>query len=100
MESNEKNSLSLLIGQVLPEWSEKENFLNRDFKFNDFTSAFSFMSEVALVCEEMDHHPNWENTYNFVRVNLQTHTSSSITSKDIDLAKRIDLIYRSASEAN
>ena len=62
MESNEKNSLSLLLREVLPEWSEKENFLNRDFKFNDFTSAFSFMSEVALVCEEMDHHPNWENT--------------------------------------
>ena len=59
MESNEKNSLSLLLREVLPEWSEKENFLNRDFKFNDFTSAFSFMSEVALVCEEMDHHPNW-----------------------------------------
>ena len=99
MESNEKQSLTLLIGQVLPEWSEKENFLNRDFKFNDFTLAFSFMSEVALVCEEMDHHPNWENTYNLVRVNLQTHTSSSITNKDIDLAKRIDLIYRSMSEA-
>ena len=100
MESNEKNSLSLLIREVLPEWSEKENFLNRDFKFNDFTSAFSFMSEVALVCEEIDHHPNWENTYNLVCVNLQTHTSSSITSKDIDLAKRIDLIFRSASEAH
>jgi len=100
MESKEKQSLSLLLSKVLPEWSEKENFLNRDFKFNDFTSAFSFMSEVALVCEEMDHHPNWENTYNVVRVNLQTHTSSSITSKDLDLAKRIDLIYRRMSEAN
>jgi 4a-hydroxytetrahydrobiopterin dehydratase len=51
------------------------------------------MSEVALACEEIDHHPNWENTYNLVRVNLQTHTSSSITDKDLDLAKRMDLIY-------
>ena len=93
MESNEKKSLSLHISQDLPEWTEKENFLNRDFKFNDFTSAFSFMSEVALVCEEIDHHPNWENIYNLVRVNLQTHTSSSITDKDLDLAKRMDLIY-------
>jgi len=93
MESKERKNLSLLISQVLPEWKEKENFLNRDFKFNDFTSAFSFMSEVALACEELDHHPNWENTYNFVRVNLQTHISSSITDKDLDLAKRMDLIY-------
>ena len=93
MESNERKSLSLLISQVLPEWTEKENFLNRDFKFKNFTSAFSFMSEVALACEEIYHHPNWENTYNLVRVNLQTHTSSSITDKDLDLAKHMDLIY-------
>ena len=93
MESKERKSLSLLIRQVLPDWSEKENFLNRDFKFKDFTSAFSCMSEVALECEEIDHHPNWENTYNLVRVNLQTHTSSTITDKDLDLAKRMDLIY-------
>jgi len=93
MESKERKNLSLLISQVLPEWTEKENFLNRDFKFKDFTSAFSFMNEVALACEEIDHHPNWENTYNLVRVNLQTHTSSSITDKDLDLAKRMDLIY-------
>ena len=56
MEYNERKSLSLLISQVLPEWTEKENFLNRDFKFKDFTSAFSFMSEVALACEEIDWH--------------------------------------------
>jgi 4a-hydroxytetrahydrobiopterin dehydratase len=93
MESKERKSLSLLISQVLPGWTERENYLNRDFKFMDFTSAFSFMSEVALACEEIDHHPNWENTYNLVRVNLQTHTSSSITDKDLDLAKRMDLIY-------
>jgi len=93
MESKERKSLSLNISQDLPEWKEKENFLNRDFKFNDFTSAFSFMSEVALACEEIDHHPNWENTYNLVSVNLQTHISSSITDKDLDLAKRMDLIY-------
>lgn len=93
MEFKERKSLSLLIRQVLPEWKEKENFLNRDFRFKDFKAAFSFMSEVALACEEIDHHPNWENTYNLVRVNLQTHTSSSITDKDLDLAKRMDLIY-------
>ena len=93
MDSKERKSLSLLISQVLPEWTEKENFLNRDFRFKDFTSAFSFMSEVALACEEIDHHPNWEISYNLVRLNLQTPTSSSITDKTLDLAKRMNLIH-------
>jgi len=51
------------------------------------------MSELALVCEEIDHHPNWEISYNLVRLNLQTHTSSSITDKTLDLAKRMNLIH-------
>ena len=51
------------------------------------------MSELALVCEEIDHHPNWEISYNLVRLNLQTPTSSSITDKTLDLAKRMNLIH-------
>ena len=51
------------------------------------------MSELALVCEEIDRHPNWDNSYNLVRVNLQTHTSPSITDKTLDLAKRMNLIH-------
>lgn len=76
-------------------WVEKENVLSRDFRFQDFVAAFSFMTQVALVAEKMDHHPNWSNVYNQVQIQLTTHDAgNTITSKDRDLAHRIDEIYQ------
>jgi len=93
MKSNEKHSLSIILEQTLPNWQVHQDFLCRDFEFKDFVEAFSFMSDVAKEAEKIDHHPNWENCYNKVIVRIQTHTSASITSKDLDLAERIDAVY-------
>ena len=68
------------------------NKLEREFKFKNFREAFSFMTRVAFEAEEMDHHPDWSNSYNRVKVELMTHDAQGITEKDIELAKRIDKI--------
>jgi len=72
-------------------WQEKDNKLVRDFKFRDFKEAFGFMTQVALIAEKMDHHPNWSNVYNQVTIELCTHDAGDIvTDKDRELAKAID----------
>lgn len=93
MEPDQNQSFSSILNQTLPKWQMRNDFLCRDFEFKDFIEAFSFMTAVALEAENVDHHPNWENCYNKVMVKLQTHTSASITSKDVDLAERIDAVY-------
>ncbi|MDX2191421.1 MAG: 4a-hydroxytetrahydrobiopterin dehydratase [Bacteroidota bacterium] len=76
------------------EWIENDNKLLKKFAFRDFAQAMAFMQSVALVCEEMDHHPWWSNSYNVVEIQLQTHSKGDIvTSKDRQLAKEIDKIY-------
>lgn len=53
-----------------------------------------FMTRVAQVCEELDHHPDWSNSWNIVRVSLTTHSKGSIvTQKDVELAVRITAIF-------
>ena len=42
-------------------WRHENDALCRDFVFDDFVQAFSFMTRVALFAEKMDHHPNWVN---------------------------------------
>ena len=59
--------------------------------FRDFRQAFAFMTEVALLAEKADHHPEWSNVYNTVRITLTTHDAGGITAKDIALARQIDL---------
>lgn len=72
-------------------WEEKNNFLTRTFEFSNFQEAFGFMTRVAFLAEEMNHHPNWSNVYNKVYINLTTHDAGNIiTEKDQKLAEAID----------
>jgi 4a-hydroxytetrahydrobiopterin dehydratase len=71
-------------------WSLQNDKLHRQFQFNSFVEAFGFMSSVALVAESMGHHPEWFNVYNRVTVDLTTHDAGGITSKDVDLARRMN----------
>ena len=72
-------------------WEEKNKSLYRKFEFADFSSAFAFMTRVALAAEKMDHHPLWTNVYNTVEIWLSTHDAGDIvTEKDRKLAGKID----------
>lgn len=64
--------------------------ISKTFRFGDFNEAFAFMSRVAPVAEEMNHHPEWLNVYNRVEVTLTTHDADGLTRLDIDLAKHMD----------
>lgn len=77
-----------------PMWVEKDDQLIGTFEFRDFIQAFSFMTEVALVAEKMNHHPNWTNVYNKVEIKLSTHDAGNVvTTKDRELASIIESIY-------
>ncbi len=72
-------------------WKEENNQLVKSFEFNDFISAFSFMTRVALAAEKMSHHPDWSNVYNKVQIRLSTHDAGGVvTDKDRKLAQAID----------
>lgn len=74
-------------------WEEKDNKLVKEFSFNDFQEAFAFMTRVAFLAEAHNHHPNWSNVYNQVRIELTTHDAGNIvTEKDRKLAQEIDKI--------
>ncbi len=85
----EKNQLNYFI-ENNPSWSVYNEAIRKEFKFNNFIDAFSFISKVALISEKMDHHPNWQNTYNKVTIELSTHDIGGITINDIKLAEAID----------
>jgi 4a-hydroxytetrahydrobiopterin dehydratase len=74
-------------------WTEKDNKLSRTFTFKDFNEAFGFMTRVALVAEQMNHHPHWTNVWNRVEIHLSTHDAGDVvTVKDRQLAVAIDHI--------
>ena len=75
-------------------WELDEGFLVKKFNFADFNAAFGFMARVALQAEKLDHHPDWSNTWNRVRVKLTTHDTGGLTELDFALAEFMDQAAR------
>lgn len=76
----------------LPLWhmAEARDAIERRLVFRDFNQAFAFMTRVALVAEQMDHHPEWFNVYKTVDILLSTHDADGLSDLDIAMARKID----------
>lgn len=75
-------------------WTETDNTLYRKFQFRDFSEAFAFMTRVAMLAEQQQHHPKWTNVWNTVEIWLSTHDAGNVvTEKDHILAKAIDSLF-------
>ena len=68
-------------------WQLVNGKLHKEFQFKDFNQAFGLMTRAALHAEKMDHHPEWFNVYNKLKVDLMTHDAGGITENDVKLAK-------------
>ncbi len=98
MPENEENYRKLSkkeIGQEIRKikgWRIVKGKIQRNFEFADFNQAFGFMTRVALEVEKMNHHPEWFNVYNRVRIDLVTHDVGGLSNFDFRLAEIINRI--------
>ncbi|MCJ2185553.1 4a-hydroxytetrahydrobiopterin dehydratase [Novosphingobium beihaiensis] len=76
----------------LPGWALSEDGLaiEIELEFGDFNAAFGFMARVALYADKADHHPEWFNVYNKVRIRLTTHDAGGLSRRDVAMAQFID----------
>ncbi len=73
-------------------WTIENGKLHKEFQFDNFVSAFGFMTQLALVAESLNHHPEWFNVYNRVTIDLTTHDAGGISELDFQWAKQADAI--------
>ena len=71
-------------------WDVSGKSLNKTFVFKEFTEAFAFMTEVAKIAEELDHHPDWSNSWNTVEISITNHQAGGITEVDLYMCARIE----------
>ena len=78
----------------LPAWALAADgkSIVRTFRFRDFNEAWGFMTLVALLAETQNHHPEWSNVWNTVRISLTTHDAGGLTPRDVKLATAIDAL--------
>ena len=74
-------------------WKQVEDALVAELVFKNFVDAFAFMTDVAVLAEKHDHHPEWSNVYNRVTIRLTTHDAGNqVTDKDRKLAEAIEAL--------
>ena len=64
--------------------------ISKTFTFADFSEAFGWMTRIAMVAEQMNHHPEWSNVYKSVDVTLTTHDVDGLSTLDIAMASKMD----------
>jgi 4a-hydroxytetrahydrobiopterin dehydratase len=87
------------IAAALPKlagWKLKDGKLHREYKFPDFKHAMDFMQAAVPEIEKLNHHPEWFNVYNQVKVDLNTHDAGGITAKDFELAELLEGLSKRA----
>jgi 4a-hydroxytetrahydrobiopterin dehydratase len=82
------------LAAELPGWrlAAERDALVRSFRFADFSAAWGFMSRVALLAEQQNHHPEWSNVWNRVEILLTTHEAGGLSARDVALARAIDAL--------
>jgi 4a-hydroxytetrahydrobiopterin dehydratase len=74
------------------DYDEARDAITRTVQFADFIEAFGFMTQVALLAERMNHHPEWTNVWNRVDILLTTHDAGGLSGRDVEMAEAIDAI--------
>jgi len=76
----------------IPEWETDKKSIERTFEFDDFAQAVDFVNAVAEIAEEEDHHPDIDIRWNRVRLVLSTHSEGGLTSRDFQVAEKLDTL--------
>jgi 4a-hydroxytetrahydrobiopterin dehydratase len=82
------------LGATAPGWATvpDRDAIRREFSFENFNEAWGFMTRVALLAEKLDHHPDWSNVWNKVRIELTTHDAGGLSHNDVRLAQAINTL--------
>ncbi|MBA0125396.1 4a-hydroxytetrahydrobiopterin dehydratase [Haloechinothrix sp. YIM 98757] len=78
--------------QTRPEWAHEDTALVRTVKLDTFPRAIEVVDQVAVIAEELDHHPDIDIRWRTLRFSVSTHSKGGVTQNDLALVDRIDTV--------
>ncbi|MBL9116402.1 MAG: 4a-hydroxytetrahydrobiopterin dehydratase [Verrucomicrobiaceae bacterium] len=77
---------------TLEGWRIEGGRLQKQFRFNTYLDGIRFVDRVALLAEEMNHHPDLHVTWRKVEFAVSTHSAGGITALDFELARKVQAL--------
>jgi len=82
-----------MIRQIHPDWKLIDTHqIERVWIFPNFESALQFVNSAGAICEEQDHHADFELGWGRVKAMIWTHKINGLTESDFFLAAKFDEI--------
>ena len=75
-----------------PGWSRQGKAIARTYEFSGFSQAIGFVTQVGMLAEKVDHHPDIDIRWNKVTLSIFTHSEGGLTAQDLDFADRADTL--------
>ena len=72
--------------------NEKNYYIIKNFKFNNFLESQSFINKVGEIAEQESHHPDIWFGWGYAKIKIQTHAINGLHESDFVLAAKIDRI--------
>ena len=67
-------------------------FLEKDFKFKNFSESQKFINKVGDIAESQSHHPDIIFGWGYAKIQIFTHKIKGLVVSDFILASKIDKI--------
>lgn len=76
----------------LSDWRVIDGVLCALFHTGNFAAGARLTGQIAVVADELNHHPDVDLRYPHLTVRTISHDVSALTSRDVDLARRISTL--------
>ena len=92
LDANEAQTLmAQLTGWALVEDAKT---IQQTFRFKDYDQTVAFVTAVAWIAHQEDHHPDMELIYNRCLINYSTHAIGGLSENDFICAAKIDTLLK------
>ena len=89
----DEERVNILLGKIHDDWIAVNNHhISREWPFPDFASALEFTNALGGICEEQNHHADFELGWGRVSAVINTHKIDGLTESDFVLAAKFDQV--------
>jgi len=89
MATSELLSFADVEAADLPDWRRLFDTLRTRYRTGDFATGLQLVTRIGELAEAANHHPDVDLRYPTVAVVTWSHDAGGVTSRDVDLARRI-----------
>ena len=85
-----EEEIAAKLAELEEGWEVQDDFINKEYEFENFAEALAFVNQVAAIAEEADHHPDIFFGYGYAEIAITSHDAGGLTERDFELAAKID----------